>query len=301
MKIYKIGTRSSPLALYQANEVKRLLSLQNINSEIIPINSTGDINLIQPLYEMNITGVFTKELDIALLNNQIDIAVHSLKDVPTLLPKGLFISSYLERDFPEDVLVRNPNSIKNGFDDLMILTGSLRRQAFWKSEFKKVNFGEIRGNVQTRLKKLAESDADATIFSLAGIKRMNLNVDYEVIDFMIPAPSQGVICCMSRQNDAELSELLKTINHFQTQECVTIERTFLSILEGGCSAPIGSFVKIIDEIVHFQGQICSLDGTKKILIDESIKKEDFLVEKMTQKILKNGGIEILNEIKKKKK
>lgn len=297
MKIYRIGTRSSLLALWQANLVKQKLQELDIPSEIVPINSSGDINLIQPLYEMNITGVFTKELDVALLNNQIDIAVHSLKDVPTLLPKGLQISSYLERDFPQDVLVRNSNSTKKDFNDLKVLTGSLRRKAFWKSKHSEVSFGEIRGNVQTRLKKLEESNADATIFSLAGIKRMNMTLDYEVLDFMIPAPAQGVICCMSRNSDDKLNSILTELNHSDTQKCVEIEREFLRILEGGCSAPIGAFAEINDDSITFNAQISSIDGTKNVYVFQQDKIDTFDIMKVCEKAINQGGKEILDEIK----
>lgn len=268
-KIYRIGSRNSPLAMFQANLVKENLLKLGINSEIIPISSTGDVNLIQPLYEMNITGVFTKELDLALLNNQIDIAVHSLKDVPTSIPIGLKISSILERDFHQDILVRNPNSIKEGFDDLKILCGSIRRKAFWINNFPNVSFDNIRGNIQSRLKKLEESNADGTIFSLAGIKRMNLDVKYELLNFMLPSPSQGIICCISRVDDYMLNDILNKINHKKTAICATIEREFLKKLEGGCSSPIGCFVEIKNNIIYFSGQLASVNG--KIMVSKNIE------------------------------
>ena len=143
---------------------------------LVPVLSSGDKNLNQPLYSLGITGVFTKDLDIALLNNEIDIAVHSLKDVPTILPQNIEVSAVLERDFPQDVLVRKSSSKNKDLSELKIATSSLRRRAFWSEKFPNTHFSDIRGNVQTRLKKLEEGDFDATLFSLAGIKRMEMEL-----------------------------------------------------------------------------------------------------------------------------
>ena len=181
MKTIRIGTRNSPLELWQAHEVESKLKALGFETEIVPILSSGDKNLDQPLYALGITGVFTKDLDIALLNKEIDIAVHSLKDVPTQLPQNIRISAVLERDFPQDVLVRNNDAEPLDLEVLKIATSSLRRRAFWLKEFPETEFTDIRGNVQTRLKKLDDGIADATIFSLAGIKRMNLDIHYEQI------------------------------------------------------------------------------------------------------------------------
>ena len=185
MRNVRIGTRNSPLALWQAREVARNLQNRNITTEITPIVSTGDKNLTQPLYSLGIIGVFTKDLDIALLNNEVDIAVHSLKDIPTQLPQNIEIFAVLKRDFPQDVLVRKPDSQTLELKDLKIATSSLRRRAFWSKEFPNTEFSDIRGNVQTRLKKLEEQDFDATLFSLAAIERMGLNIDYEQLPMMI--------------------------------------------------------------------------------------------------------------------
>ena len=190
MKSIRIGTRKSPLALWQAHEVAIKLHDKNIKTEIVPIISSGDKNLTQPLYTLGITGIFTKDLDIALLNDEIDIAVHSLKDVPTELPYGVKLISVLARDFPQDVLVRNSHSKNIVLKDLKIATSSLRRRSFWLKEFPETEFSDIRGNVQTRLRKLEEGFADATLFSLAGLKRMNLQFEYEFLPFMLSAPSQ---------------------------------------------------------------------------------------------------------------
>ena len=300
MNKLKIGTRNSPLALWQAQEVESKLKTLGFETEIVPIISSGDKNLDQPLYSLGITGVFTKDLDIALLNKEIDIAVHSLKDVPTQLPHNIQISAVLERDFPEDVLVRNDDSEPLEIEVLKIATSSLRRRAFWLKEFPETEFTDIRGNVQTRLKKLDDGIADATIFSLAGIKRMNLDITYEQIPFLLQAPSQGVVAIASLSDNDKLNERLKTISHKETEICVTIEREFLKTLEGGCTAPIGAKAEMLDGQIRFIGRLCSLDGKNCIETDEIFDWNDSenFGEKIALKVLENGGKELMEEIRK---
>jgi hydroxymethylbilane synthase len=299
MKTIRIGTRNSPLALWQAHEVESKLKALGFETEIVPILSSGDKNLDQPLYAMGITGVFTKDLDIALLNKEIDIAVHSLKDVPTQLPQNIRISAVLERDFPEDVLVRNNDAEPLDLEVLKIATSSLRRRAFWLKEFPETEFTDIRGNVQTRLKKLDDGIADATIFSLAGIKRMNLDIHYEQIPFLLQAPSQGVVAIASLSDNKELNESLKSISHKETEICVTIEREFLKTLEGGCTAPIGAKAEMVDGQIRFLGRLCSLDGKNCIETDEIFDWNDSenFGEILAKKVLENGGKELMEEIK----
>lgn len=300
MNKLKIGTRNSPLALWQAQEVESKLKTLGVETEIVPIISSGDKNLDQPLYALGITGVFTKDLDIALLNKEIDIAVHSLKDVPTQLPHNIQISAVLERDFPEDVLVRNDDSKPLDIEVLKIATSSLRRRAFWLKEFPETEFADIRGNVQTRLKKLDDGIANATIFSLAGIKRMNLDITYEQIPFLLQAPSQGVVAIASLSDNDKLNERLKTISHKETEICVTIEREFLKTLEGGCTAPIGAKAEMLDGQIRFIGRLCSLDGKNCIETDEIFDWNDSenFGEKIALEVLKNGGKELMDEIRK---
>ena len=300
MNKLKIGTRNSPLALWQAYEVESKLKTLGFETEIVPIISSGDKNLNQPLYALGITGVFTKDLDIALLNKEIDIAVHSLKDVPTQLPHNIQISAVLERDFPEDVLVRNDDSEPLDIEVLKIATSSLRRRAFWLTEYPETEFADIRGNVQTRLKKLDDGIANATIFSLAGIKRMNLDITYEHIPFLLQAPSQGVVAIASLSDNEILNESLKSISHKETEICVTIEREFLKTLEGGCTAPIGAKAEMLDGQIRFIGRLCSLDGKNCIETDEIFDWNDSenFGEKIALKVLENGGKELMDEIRK---
>lgn len=300
MKSIKIGTRNSPLALWQAREVARNLQNRNFVTDITPIVSTGDKNLTQPLYSLGITGVFTRDLDIALLNKEVDIAVHSLKDIPTELPTNIEIIAVLERDYPEDVLVRKKESQTLDLKDLKIATSSLRRRAFWYKEFPGTAISDIRGNVQTRLKKLEENDFDATLFSLAAIKRMELDIEYEQLPMMIPAPAQGVVAICGRADDEEIKEIFKDINHKKTQICIDIERNFLNTLEGGCTAPIGAFAEVNDQNeIRFHARLCSLDGKNSIETDEIFQwnETENFGKILAEKVLNNGGRELMAEIK----
>lgn len=300
MKSIKIGTRNSPLALWQAREVARNLQNRNFVTDITPIVSTGDKNLTQPLYSLGITGVFTRDLDIALLNKEVDIAVHSLKDIPTELPTNIEIIAVLERDYPEDVLVRKKESQTLDLKDLKIATSSLRRRAFWYKEFPGTAISDIRGNVQTRLKKLQENDFDATLFSLAAIKRMELDIEYEQLPMMIPAPAQGVVAICGRADDEEIKEIFKEINHKKTQICIDIERNFLNTLEGGCTAPIGAFAEVNDQNeIRFHARLCSLDGKNSIETDEIFQwnETENFGKILAEKVLNNGGRELMAEIK----
>ncbi len=296
----RIGTRNSPLAMWQAKEVEQKLQNLGYETVLVPVLSSGDKNLNQPLYSLGITGVFTKDLDIALLNNEIDIAVHSLKDVPTILPQNIEVSAVLERDFPQDVLVRKSSSKNKDLAELKIATSSLRRRAFWSEKFPNTQFSDIRGNVQTRLKKLEEGDFDATLFSLAGIKRMKMELEYEMLDFMISAPSQGVVAISSRVDDVETKEILQKINHKTTQICVEIERNFLRTLEGGCTAPIGAIAVFEENKIKFSGRLNSLDGRKTINVVEEFEYDDSenYGKKFAEFVLENGGKEMMEEIKK---
>lgn len=300
MRSIKIGTRNSPLALWQAREVARNLQNRNYKTEITPIVSTGDKNLTQPLYSLGITGIFTKDLDIALLNNEVDIAVHSLKDIPTELPENVEIIAVLKRDFPQDILVRRKGAENLELKDLKVATSSLRRRAFWLKEFPQAQFSDIRGNVQTRLRKLEEEDFDATLFSLAAIERISLVVDYEFLPMMISAPAQGVVAITARKDDEEIKEIFEEINHLPTQICVDIERSFLNTLEGGCTAPIGAFAEMNDKNeIRFQGRLCSLDGKNCIETDEIFLWEEGknFGKNLAEKLLENGGRELMAEIK----
>ena len=293
----RIGTRASELAVWQAKKVQEKLKNINISSSIVPISSSGDKDLTKPIYELGITGVFTKEIDIALLNKEIDIAVHSLKDVPTILPLGVRQSAVLKRGLEKDVIIIN-KSLRDVSNT--IATGSLRRKAQWLSKYNSDTIVSIRGNVNTRLKKLKESDWNGTIMAKAGLDRLNLlPKNYLDLDWMIPAPAQGAISIQNLVENDVITEIIKKINHAETEICTKIERDFLNKLEGGCTAPIGAHAKIINNYIEFSGIILSIDGRDKIEIRETEKIGNNLNIgiKFAEKIIAMGGNKILNSLK----
>ena len=293
----KIGTRASKLAIWQAEQVQTLLQTINISSSIIKIKSSGDKDLSKPVYELGITGVFTKEIDLALLNNEIDIAVHSLKDVPTKLPLGVMQGAVLQRGSELDIIIPN-KALKS--KENTIATGSLRRKAQWLNKFKTDNIVEIRGNVQTRLRKLNENNWNGTIMAKAGLERLDiLPKDYQDLNWMVPAPAQGAISVQNLTINSSITEVLKQINHVETELCTNIERSFLNKLEGGCTAPIGAHAKIVHSSIVFRGILLSVDGKDKIEINEvhKLDKTEDLGERLAKKIISLGGDRILNSLK----
>ena len=293
----KIGTRASKLAVWQAKQVQTLLQKINISSSIIKIKSSGDKDLSKPVYELGVTGVFTKEIDLALLNNEIDIAVHSLKDVPTKLPLGVIQGAVLQRGSELDVIIPS-NTLKS--KENTIATGSLRRKAQWLNRFKTDNIVEIRGNVQTRLRKLKENNWNGTIMAKAGLERLEILPEYyQELNWMIPAPAQGAISVQNLTIKPSITKMLKQINHVETEICTNIERSFLNKLEGGCTAPIGAYAKIANKSIVFRGVLLSAEGKEKIEINEVEKLENIqgLGERFAKKIISLGGDKILNSLK----
>jgi len=295
----RIGTRKSELALWQANEVKAALELQGHRCELVLIESNGDQDLNQPLYAMGIQGIFTKTLDTALLNKKIDIAVHSLKDVPTLLPKGIQIKAVLSRGNPMDVLVYN-TSFNAWETDASIGTGSLRRKAQWLRKYPNHKVENLRGNLQKRLEKLNNSEWSGAVFAQAGLERLDLlKVNHEVLDWMLPAPSQGIVGIACLETNRALQEVLEKINCTTTAKCAHIERSFLNTLEGGCTAPIGAYAYFKNDKLYFKGGLFSLDGTIAILHEEATSSEQFEETgiKAAHEILNKGGKELMHQIK----
>ncbi len=302
-RIIRIGTRDSQLALWQATEVKRLLALNGFASELVPIKSDGDLDLQTPLYEMGVEGIFTRSLDIALLNNQIDLAVHSMKDVPIVLPVGLTQAAVLERASEKDILVykQDYDFLNDADSTAIIATSSIRRKAQWLNRFPNHTIENIRGNVNTRLIKLQEQNWDAAIFAAAGLERIGLRPKQSIdLDWMVPAPAQGAIMIISRMNDQLAIDATVTINHSITATCTKIERDFLRTLLGGCSTPISAYAAVKNNQLVFTGNMLSLDGKEKVSIDliESIDslKQDFGI-KTAKQLLENGGNEIAQKIR----
>ncbi len=300
-KTIRIGTRDSELALWQAHTVEKKLNDLGYTTEIIAVKSQGDIILDKPLYELGITGIFTKTLDIAMINGQVDIAVHSMKDVPTALPQGIVQTAVLERANTLDILVH-----KGNLDFLtttgIIATGSLRRQAQWWHKYPNHQVVDLRGNVNTRMQKLEESDWDGAVFAAAGLERINLKPEnYINLDWMIPAPAQGAMVVVAMANDEFTKDAVSQLNDIETEICTYIERQFLKTLEGGCTAPIGALARYDEEkdTIEFKGVLFSVDGKQKIEIEKSVdisewKKLGFY---SAQEILNNGGAELMIAIK----
>ncbi|WP_348811930.1 hydroxymethylbilane synthase [Flavobacterium maritimum] len=300
-KTIRIGTRDSELALWQAHTVEKKLNDLGYKTEIIAVKSQGDIILDKPLYELGITGIFTKTLDIAMINGQVDIAVHSMKDVPTALPIGIVQAAVLERANTLDILVHKGNlDFLNGSGT--IATGSLRRQAQWWNKYPNHTVVDLRGNVNTRMQKLQESDWDGAVFAAAGLERINLKPDNFInLDWMIPAPAQGAMLVVAMANDEFTKDAVAQLNHIETEICTHIERQFLKTLEGGCTAPIGALAKYNekDDTIEFKGVLFSIDGKEKIEIDTVVPIEQWkkLGYESAQEILENGGSVLMKTIK----
>src|SRR6478609_1641200 len=270
--IIRIGTRESPLAVWQAQQVQHLLSAQKIPSELVYIKSEGDTDLVTPLYALGVQGIFTKALDAALLNNRIDIAVHSLKDVPVQMAEGSVQAAVLKRGNYKDIFVykdeadveklgltnnewkhQQPENIDQKFT---IATSSIRRIAQWKNRYPNTEIENLRGNVNTRLRKLKESNWQGAIFAAAGLERINLRPENSVdLDWMLPAPAQGAIMVVCRENDDYASESCQALNDDATDLCTKIERDFLNGLLGGCSTPISALAEVKNNEVVFKGQV----------------------------------------------
>lgn len=298
----RIGTRKSPLAMWQAYKAQEALEKEGYDTEIVPISSEGDLQLSQPIYELGITGVFTKTLDIALVNNQIDLAVHSLKDVPTQLANGLHLSACLSRGDHRDILVYKSEDILEK-EKRTIATGSLRRKAFWLHQFPQDQLVDLRGNVQLRIRKLLENEAwDGAVFAYAGLDRSEIlekleqdNLKFKVLNQMVSAPSQGIVGIVCRE-DLDLS----CINHSDSYFAALAERTFLRVLEGGCTAPIGAFAEIKENKIHLKGSVLSLEGKQKIDVQgiDLVENAAFLGERLAIECREKGGEELVASFRK---
>lgn len=298
-KIIRIGTRDSELALWQAHTVEKKLNDLGYQTEIVAVKSQGDILLDKPLYELGITGIFTKTLDIAMLNGQVDIAVHSMKDVPTALPIGIVQAAVLERANSVDILVHK-GTLDFLNSDGTIATGSLRRQAQWLNKYPTHKTVDLRGNINTRLKKLEESDWNGAVFAAAGLERINIKPENFIdLSWMIPAPAQGAMVVVAMEKDIFCREALAKLNHKETEVCTHIEREFLKTLEGGCTAPIGALAKFSNSTIEFEGVLFSLDGKVKFESKKSCTFETYknFGKKCAEEILKNGAAALMESIR----
>ncbi len=292
-KLLRIGTRDSELAVWQATTVHTLLQNSGIASELVPMKTEGDKDTITPIYALGVQGLFTKTLDAALLNNRIDIAVHSMKDVPTTLANGIKKAAVLKRASYKDILVYKEewstvsNELSSNSEErqlssgetsrtmhqapFTVATGSVRRVAQWLHRYPGHKTVNLRGNVNTRLRKLEQSSWNGAIFAAAGLERINLRPKKSIdLNWMLPAPSQGAIMIVCRDEDNFAFDSCQPFNHEATALCAQMEKDFLRVLMGGCSTPISALAQITGDRVLFKGNICSIDGAEKIEVSKEV-------------------------------
>jgi hydroxymethylbilane synthase len=264
----RIGTRGSPLALVQARAVReRLVAAIGLSADSIElriIRTSGDTIVDRPLAEEGGKGLFTKEIEEALLRSEIDLAVHSAKDMPTFLPDGLALAACLEREDPRDVFISKKAAALEGLPKGgKVGTASLRRQAIMKRARPDLQVAPLRGNVETRLRKLEDGEADAIILALAGLRRLGLDsrvTKIMSVDEFLPAAGQGAIAIETRQDDPQTRELVAQIDHADTSTAVMAERAFLALLDGSCKTPIAAHATVDANMLHFRGLIARPDG-----------------------------------------
>ncbi len=306
-KIIVIGSRGSKLALIQANWVKSQLEESNpdIKFSIEEIKTTGDYITDAPLSKIGAMGLFTKELENALLDERVDLIVHSAKDVPTEIPDGLVLGAFPKREDPHDVLIsKNNQCLKDLPQNAVIGTSSLRRRAQILAFRQDLKVVDLRGNLDTRLKKLESAELDAIVVARAGLLRFSLSEKASEIipyDIMLPAVGQGALCIEIRDNDDEVKEIISIINHHETMCEVKTERVLLAKLQGGCQVPIGANAEIVFPVnLKLEAVVCSLDGTTIIRDSIEGKIDDFadIGYELAYKLLRMGGDTILEEIRK---
>lgn len=302
-----IGTRGSELALWQTDFVGETLKkyFPEIDLEIKIIKTTGDKLLDVALSKIGDKGLFTKQIETALLNKEIDLAVHSLKDLQTVQPEGLTIGAVSKRELPNDVLIsKKYASIDDLPQNAKVATGSLRRKSQILHYRPDLEIFEIRGNLQTRFRKFEESDLDAMILAFAGVHRLKLDAHISQIipfEIILPAVGQGALAVEIREEDSELKEILKVLNDAETEFCIKAERAFLRSLEGGCQVPIGANATIENDKIRLEGLVGSLNG--KTNLREKISGEkpeaESLGSKLAQVLIDKGANEILERTREK--
>jgi len=304
-KKLKLGTRGSKLALWQANYVAHLIRFfdPSLEVEIIPITTKGDKILDAPPAKIGDKGLFTKEIEEALLRGEIDMAVHSLKDLPTKLPDGLTLAAYTMRDYPFDVLVsRTGKKLKELPAGAVVGTSSLRRRALLKRYRPDLEIKEIRGNVDTRLKKLDEGQYDAILLAQSSLERLGWGDKItEILDYFIPAVGQGIIGVETREDDKELIEFLReAVNDPGSEAEARAEREFLKTLEGGCQVPIGAFAVVeMDGSLKIKGFVADPEGKEyyEAHTQGHAQYPEAAGAELAQKLLKMGAGKILKCLK----
>lgn len=303
-KTITIGTRKSLLALWQSNYIKSCLEKEYPDCEVRlqKIVTKGDKILDVPLSKIGGKGLFTKEIETALLDGEVDLAVHSLKDMPTKLPDGLCLTAITERAVVGDAFVSNKfNSFAELPAGAVLGTSSLRRKAQLLAKRPDLDIRDLRGNVDTRLHKLDEGQYDAVILAAAGLTRLGYADRIKETlpcDFCIPAVGQGALAIECRTDNKEVRAMLEFLNHPATKSCTDAERAFLGLVEGGCQVPIGVHADVTDDKMHVTAIIASLDGSTLLRdeIDGDAADAVALGQTLGRRMLKNGGKAILDEI-----
>ncbi|BBB33314.1 hydroxymethylbilane synthase [Thermotomaculum hydrothermale] len=301
-----IGTRGSKLALWQANTVKSLLEEKypDVEFELRIIKTTGDIDQKTPLSQMGGIGLFTKQLEKALEDKEIDIAVHSFKDMPSVIDERFEIAAVLKREKVNDVFISKKYTLNDLKDKTLVIgTGSLRRVSQLKANFPQIETKNLRGNVDTRLRKLEEGQYDGIILAYAGVKRLGFEdriTDIIPTDILIPAVAQGAVAVEIRRGDEKVKEIVSSINHRETEICVEQERDFLRIVEGGCRVPVGAYARFDGDSFVIDGFVGSLNGERIVKHKIILPKDDIedSGKNLANYILENGGREILKEVEK---
>ncbi len=300
MKHFRIGTRKSKLALWQANYVKEQLKNLGYSVELVLITTTGDKILDSPLAKIGGKGLFVKEIEEALLRGDIDLAVHSLKDVPMVLPEGLTLGAITEREEPFDVLIsRDSRKLQELPKGAKVGTSSLRRQVQIKRKRPDIKVEVLRGNVDTRLRKLDEGLYDAIVLAYAGVKRTGFEARVsEVLNDFIPAVGQGSLAIEIRQGDQEVYNVVAFLDHKESRIRAECERAFLRELQGGCQVPIGAYAWLEGEKLKLKAFISDLEGKRFLEGAEEgyLHQAEQIGKKLARRLLEEGGKEILEEI-----
>ena len=292
----KIGSRKSKLALWQTHHVADRLTELGHTYELILIESEGDKVLDTPLPLMGGKGVFTKALDDVILNKSIDIAVHSFKDIPTVLEPNLEVCAILKRENPTDAVVCRKDLDFLNNNSAVIATSSNRRKAQWLNKYPHHKMVDIRGNVPTRIQKLKDSQWDATILASAGLIRLGLENEIgQELSWMVSAPAQGAVAIICHTENESIKSIVNELNDEGTALCTSIERSFLNILNGGCSAPVGAHVTLSENTLSFEGVVVSTDGKEKITISlkDDKAKGLHLAQRAAQETLDKGALKLI--------
>ncbi len=296
-----IGTRGSKLALWQANHIAGLLEavFPDVQTETKIIETTGDAIVETALSKIGDKGLFTRQIEEKLSNGTIDLAVHSLKDLQTVLPDGLKIGAVTRRETPNDALItKNFSTIDDLPVNAKVATGSLRRRSQLLNYRPDLQIFEIRGNVPTRIEKFEESDLDAMILAFAGLHRLELDAlvrQIVPVEIMLPAVAQGVVGVEIRADDFRIERFLAKINDAETEKCILAERSFLRTLEGGCQVPIGGFAQLENDKIYLRGFVGDADGIRTLrdsIVGDAENAVD-LGTKLANRMIENGANHLL--------